>query len=231
MSTPVCIANAVADALGIKDVPLPATPMRLHALMAEPERTPPRRAEGASAAAKPAAAKREGARELTGSGAVTIAAPVAEVWRALLDPENLKATIPGCHALNVVGENDYRADVSLGVGPVKGRFRAEVRLSDLDPERSGRLSGGITGPLGDASGNGVLRLESVEGGTRISYDYEVAVGGRAAAIGGRLLDGASDLVIRQFFERFAQHLGAASPSGAARPSWWSRLSSMFRKPQ
>jgi len=34
MSVPVCIANAIADALGIEDVPLPATPRRLHALLA-----------------------------------------------------------------------------------------------------------------------------------------------------------------------------------------------------
>ncbi|MFZ0426359.1 MAG: xanthine dehydrogenase family protein molybdopterin-binding subunit [Xanthobacteraceae bacterium] len=33
MSTPVCIANAIADALGAADVPLPATPRRIHAMM------------------------------------------------------------------------------------------------------------------------------------------------------------------------------------------------------
>ena len=33
MSTPVCIANAIADALGVTDVPLPATPQRIHDLM------------------------------------------------------------------------------------------------------------------------------------------------------------------------------------------------------
>jgi 2-furoyl-CoA dehydrogenase large subunit len=33
MSTPVCIANAIADALGVSDVPLPATPRRIHAMM------------------------------------------------------------------------------------------------------------------------------------------------------------------------------------------------------
>jgi 2-furoyl-CoA dehydrogenase large subunit len=33
MSTPVCIANAIADALGAADVPLPATPQRIHALL------------------------------------------------------------------------------------------------------------------------------------------------------------------------------------------------------
>ena len=33
MSTPACIANAVADALGVEEVPLPATPRRIHAMI------------------------------------------------------------------------------------------------------------------------------------------------------------------------------------------------------
>jgi len=33
MSTPACIANAIADALGVADVDLPATPRRIHALL------------------------------------------------------------------------------------------------------------------------------------------------------------------------------------------------------
>jgi 2-furoyl-CoA dehydrogenase large subunit len=37
MSVPACIANAIADALRVKDVPLPATPRRLHALISGPE--------------------------------------------------------------------------------------------------------------------------------------------------------------------------------------------------
>ena len=35
MSVPACIANAIADALGVKDVQVPATPRRIHALMEE----------------------------------------------------------------------------------------------------------------------------------------------------------------------------------------------------
>jgi 2-furoyl-CoA dehydrogenase large subunit len=37
MSVPACIANAIADALDVRDVELPATPRRIHALMAGPE--------------------------------------------------------------------------------------------------------------------------------------------------------------------------------------------------
>jgi 2-furoyl-CoA dehydrogenase large subunit len=42
MSVPACIANAIADALDVKDVQLPATPRRIHALMAGPEASRPR---------------------------------------------------------------------------------------------------------------------------------------------------------------------------------------------
>ena len=41
MSVPACIANAIADALGIKNVVLPATPRRIHALIADAEGPPP----------------------------------------------------------------------------------------------------------------------------------------------------------------------------------------------
>jgi 2-furoyl-CoA dehydrogenase large subunit len=41
MSVPACIANAIADALGAKDVELPATPRRIHALIAGEEAEAP----------------------------------------------------------------------------------------------------------------------------------------------------------------------------------------------
>src|SRR5882757_2511061 len=42
MSVPACIANAIADALDVKDVTLPATPRRIHAMMSGPEAARPK---------------------------------------------------------------------------------------------------------------------------------------------------------------------------------------------
>jgi transcription-repair coupling factor (superfamily II helicase) len=59
MSTPVCVANAVADALGAKDISLPLTPLRLHALLGGEEselpayRHPPLQGEGRTAEGSP----------------------------------------------------------------------------------------------------------------------------------------------------------------------------------
>ena len=35
------------------------------------------------------------------------------------------------HKLDEVENNSYQAEVSLGVGPVRGKFRAKVALSDI----------------------------------------------------------------------------------------------------
>jgi len=226
MSVPACIANAVADALGVKDVSVPITPRRIHGWLAGEE---PPRPKGAAVPEPVAAPAAEGGHNLRGQGSFDVPASPAEVWRSLLDPESLKAVIPGCHELQRLGDNDYRALVSLGVGPVRGKFEATVKLSDLVTERSGRIGGALTGPLGGATGSGNLRLEHIDGGTRITYDYAVAASGKVVAVGGRLLDGATAIIVRQFFERLARRLGpeGAPAKGPARASFWQRLRSLF----
>jgi 2-furoyl-CoA dehydrogenase large subunit len=225
MSTPVCIANAVADALGVKDVKLPLTPSRIKALMGGTEK-PPRTtrmaaaATGVSAAPAVAPSARPGAKTLTGTGSLVV--PVAQevVWDALLDSKVLARTIPGCHSLDQVAPNDYRAEVSLGVGVIKGSFTAQVKLSDLDPPKAATLSGGLEGPLGVSTGGGRVRFSPDGQGTRIDYDYAVEISGKVAAVGGRMLDGATKVLIGQFFHRLTAELGAG---GAPKLGWWRRL--------
>src|SRR5207248_9838632 len=71
MSTPVCIANAVADALGVDAIDLPLTPAKLAAIASGDEPPPP-----AGGAQPVKAAARPGDRTMTGQGeARVLAAP------------------------------------------------------------------------------------------------------------------------------------------------------------
>ena len=219
MSTPVCIANAVADALGVKDVKLPLTPARVKELMGLTEKPPRAREAGL---APPAKESRTGAKAMTGAGSLTVAVAAERVWRALLDPVVLARTIPGCHQLDEVAPNDYRAEVSLGVGVIKGRFKARVTLSNLDPPHSAVLSGSLGGPLGVSVGSGRVKLTPAGEGTRIDYDYTVEISGTVAAVGGRMLDGATKVLIKQFFQRLVAEMRGGPAAGPARP-WWRRL--------
>ncbi|MBI4969373.1 MAG: molybdopterin-dependent oxidoreductase [Rhodospirillales bacterium] len=208
MSTPVCLANAVADATGAKDLRLPLSPSKVAALIQGDEPPPP--AGQAKAALPPMA----GGRGLVGEGSTLVPAAPEAVWQTLIDPKSLAKVIPGCHSLDLVGPNRYRAVVSLGVGAVRGRFEASVALSDLEPPKSALLSGDLLGPLGTAAGQGKVTLVPEGGGTRVSYAYQVVVTGKAASIGGRLLDGATRLVVNQFFKRLVAQTQGGAPGGA-----------------
>ena len=207
MSTPVCLANAAADALGVGDIDLPLTPAKLAALFHPAEAAPP-------AAARPQPVKSGKGRALQGNGQAEASAAPADVWRMLLDPKTLEAIIPGCHGVEKLSDTHFRADVTLGVGPVTGRYRADIKLSDLDAPKAVTLSGTVTGALGDAQGAGHITLTPTDtGGTWLAYEYDAEIGGKVASIGGRLLDGAAKIVIRQFFEALARHTGGPAKTG------------------
>jgi 2-furoyl-CoA dehydrogenase large subunit len=155
---------------------------------------------------------------LRASGEARVAAPPQAVWDILLDVDVLASIIPGCHGVQKLSPTHFKADVTLGVGPVKGRYKAEIELSELDPPRSTILTGSVVGALGTGAGSGRVTLSPDEqGGTLISYSYEATVGGKVAAIGGRLLDGAARAIIGQFFAALARR---AAPGG---PGWFARL--------
>jgi len=216
MSTPVCIANAVADALGVSDIELPLTPSRVAALIHGVEPAPSERARAPAPRAEPGGA--EGG--LTGDGATTVPADPEAVWRTLLDPEALAAVVPGCRSLRALGEHRYQGELDIGIGPVRARFRTEVRYTDLDRPRSLTLSGHSESALGSSTATGHIELEPSDGGTRVRYRYRAEVSGKLAAVGGRMLEGAARRLIGQFFEHLAAQAGE---KGAPRAGWWQRL--------
>jgi 2-furoyl-CoA dehydrogenase large subunit len=255
MSTPACIANAVADALGVKDFTLPLTPSKVMDLIGAEEPPPSAAARlapvmpalstaaaGASATAGAAQAgtgkPAKGGKALAARGEVVLGAPPEAVFRVLLDPQALAKVIPGCNALEPAGENRYRADVTVGVGMIKARYSAEVALSELDPPRSLRLAGSGLSSVGSARGDGLVTLEPSAGGTLLRYDYSAEVSGKVAAVGSRMLEGAAKIVLNQLFEQLGREAAgpAVTPAGgvaggiAAPPpkrSWLQRLLAIF----
>jgi 2-furoyl-CoA dehydrogenase large subunit len=227
MSTPACIGNAVADALGVADLTLPLTPSKVMELIGIDEPPPSK----APAQAAPPAATSKGGKALAARGEVMLDATPERVFRVLLDPVALAKVIPGCNALQPAGENRYRADVSVGVGMIKARYAAEVALSELDPPRSLRLAGSGLSSVGSASGSGMVTLEPSGNGTLLRYDYSAEVSGKVAAVGSRMLEGAAKIVLNQLFEQLGREAsgaatGSAAPA-AARPGLLRRLLAIF----
>ena len=99
-----------------------------------------------------------------------------------------------------------------------------MKLSYLEPPHAVTLSGTADGALGHGTGKGRITLTpGAAGGTTLTYSYDAEIGGKVASIGGRLLDGATRVIIGQFFTALARHAGG----GAAAPGLLARLRGLF----
>lgn len=120
-----------------------------------------------------------------------------------MDPEVLKACVPGCQEMTGSPETGFEAVVVQKVGPVKATFKGGVTLEDMDAPSSVKIVGeGKGGAAGFAKGGADVTLEDSETGTLLKYDVEAKVGGKLAQLGSRIIDGFAKKMADQFFERF-----------------------------
>jgi hypothetical protein len=139
------------------------------------------------------------------TGEQRIEAGQALVWRALNDPEVLRACIPGCQSLTKTSETGFAATVKAKVGPVSATFNGEVSLTDIEaPHRYVILGSGKGGIAGFASGKALVSLEPDGAATVLVYQVEAKLGGKIAQIGNRLIDGAAKKLAGQFFDNFTR---------------------------
>jgi carbon monoxide dehydrogenase subunit G len=134
------------------------------------------------------------------TGQNTVAAPVQQVWDALLDPGVLVATIPGCERLQETGPHTYAMTVSAGVAAIKGTYNGTCALSDLVEPSSltMRVEGaGAPGTIGATVGVS-FRAEE-DGTTTLSYDADAVVGGMIGGVGQRMLASVSKRMAGEFF--------------------------------
>jgi 2-furoyl-CoA dehydrogenase large subunit len=224
MLTPAAIANAVADALGRDDITLPLNMHRVWCLANGVDLDAALRRTASDQEAS--GAGKRGA--LTGEGEVVLSAPVADVWRRLIDANELAAIVPGCRRLTQDGPDRYSAEVVIGVAGIRGTYDAHIEMRDKREPHSVRLIGKASGAIGFGSGSGFVTLATEgEGRTRLTYRYEADVGGKVASVGQRMLGSVTRVLVAQFFRALQKRIDPDSSSGWR--GWLSRLRSPRRK--
>ncbi len=158
-----------------------------------------------------------------------IMANPAVVWAAILNPEVLKECVPGCESMAGSVADGFTAVVVARVGPVKATFTGAVTLSDIDVGKAVKISGeGKGGVAGHAKGSAMVTMEPIEGGTRLHYDVDAAVGGKLAQLGSRIIEGFAKKMADEFFERFQSAVEAPDDDtevveGEVKKGWFKRL--------
>nr|BBH92423.1 hypothetical protein KTA_06220 [Thermogemmatispora argillosa] len=147
------------------------------------------------------------------SGSQTIAAPIDKVWAFLLDVNKVAECAPGFQSLEVLGEEHWKAVVSVGIGAVKAKFTLDVTRPEMhEPDHMvvkarGKAPGSAVELAGD------MHLTAVDSNqTRMDWEAKVVVSGTIASVGARLLQGTAEKLTGQFFSCLKAKL---EPGGAA----------------
>lgn len=128
------------------------------------------------------------------------------VYDLLLDPVVLAACMPGCQELVRVEDGVYKMKMKVSVAALSGDFTGTVRITDAVRPVTFRITIDGAGRIGHMKGSGVIALTAAGDSTTLTYDGDVQVGGTMAAIGQRLIDATSKMIIRNFFSNFERAL-------------------------
>lgn len=141
------------------------------------------------------------------NGTVLLAFPQNEVWEAFMDPDFVAQVIPGCDTLVPgEGEDEFTANLKIRIGPISGKFKAELQQLDKVPMERFRMKIRAKGPVGFITGDGAIALEPAETGTTMHYAGEVNVGGRIASVGQRLIESSAKSMINKGIGSFTTRM-------------------------
>ena len=197
MSTPVAIANAFSDATGLSDITLPLTKSKIHYYL-----------KNKYSENKPVnttiLSSKKNSELISDSGEISINITKNELWKKLLDPKVLSEIIPGCKNIELKNKTSYLGTIVLKIGPIKGEYKFFIKITDIKEQTSFNLVGNATGKLGSGSGKAIIKFIKADDNTKLTYSYAAKVNGKISLVGNRLLNSASKIIIKQFFNSFAK---------------------------
>jgi carbon monoxide dehydrogenase subunit G len=152
-------------------------------------------------------------------GSAVLHADPERVWSVITDPAVLARTIPGCESLERVGDDEYKMNVSVGVGAIRGTYAGEVKLSDQQRPSSYVMHASGAGAPGNARATVTINLEPADGGTTtLTYSADAVIGGPVAGVGQRMITGVAKRMAGQFFTAIDDELSGTVTPIAPAPS-------------
>ena len=147
-----------------------------------------------------------------------VTAPIDRVWLTLMDFEKVAGCVPGAQVLNKLSEDAYQVGMKVKLGPVTMQYKGQMEVVERD---EGGHRAVLKGQAKEARGQGTaqataqLALVEDAGTTRGTVRADVALSGRAAAMGQSIIGSVTDQMMAQFADNLQAMLNDGGPSAAA----------------
>jgi len=149
--------------------------------------------------------------------AFEVPVPPEEAWRLLNDVPRVVPCMPGAELSEVVGDDAWKANVRVKLGPITLRFGADiVRESRDEASRSVLLR--VKARELKGRGGAEAAIESTlgerEGGTQVTVAVDIALQGVVAQYGGGVIADVSSQLTKEFARNLAAQLDRPADAAA-----------------
>jgi len=146
--------------------------------------------------------------------------PPAQAWKVLLDIERIAPCMPGAKLTEVVGDNTYKGNIGVRLGPVALTFAGIVKFDAIDNvNHTARVSAQGTDAKGrgGANANSEFRLEPAGTGSKVLVHTNLTLSGSVAQYGRGvgIIQATATQIMNQFAGRLKDHLAKEQPAAAS----------------
>ncbi len=148
-----------------------------------------------------------------------VAAPLPDVWDAVLDVERVAPNVPGAQVLERTGDDAYEVAVKVKVGPMSMTYRGSVEITERDEAAHRavmRARAKESRGQGTADAEVTMTLSGDGGRTTAEIVTDVDLTGKVATMGQGVLADVSGRLVDQFEANLAAMLeGRGGPDAPA----------------
>jgi carbon monoxide dehydrogenase subunit G len=112
----------------------------------------------------------------------TVAVPPEKVWEAMMDFERVAPCMPGAEVTERTGDDSYKVQVRVKVGPMSMTYRGQAEIAARDDETrraAMRVQARETRGQGTANATVDIKLAAEDAGTRATMATELKLSGEA----------------------------------------------------
>lgn len=148
-----------------------------------------------------------------------IEAPSSNAWIFLQDIPGVASCMPGAEITEQVDDSNYKGKVKVKVGPATMAFKGTISVQGIDADkREMKLQGKGQDLKGTSSATMDLTAnirDAEDGKCEVVGVSEVAVTGKMASLGGRMMNQVADQILDQFGANFVNNVIAMGEGAAA----------------
>ena len=151
----------------------------------------------------------------------TVDKPIATVWEFFGDVPQVAACLPGAELTEELGDDAYKGQVAVRMGPVKMEFDGTAKVLERDDTAKRMV---IDGAGADKKGRGqasmliTAQLNPAPRGTKVTMQQDLTLSGAAAQYGRGMIQDVSAVLMAQFATNMQNRIEAAERGVAYDPS-------------